>query len=210
MPFDPEEIRQLLERARQGDRGAVEDLLGHFRESLRRMIALRLDPALTARLDASDVVQEVLVEASKRLDDYLRNPAMPFHLWLRQIAKDHMIDAHRKHRKAQRRSIDREQSLVPRGLADNSSIDMMGQILDQELTPATAAIRQELEQRLTQAIGRLEEDDREIILMRLYEQLSNQEIATLLSLTEPAAAMRYLRAVRRLQTMLKPPEEPAN
>jgi RNA polymerase sigma-70 factor, ECF subfamily len=210
MPFDPEEIRQLLERARQGDRGAVEDLLGHFRESLRRMIALRLDPALTARLDASDVVQEVLVEASKRLDDYLRNPAMPFHLWLRQIAKDHMIDAHRKHRKAQRRSIDREQSLVPRGLADNSSIDMMGQILDQELTPATAAIRQELEQRLAQAIGRLEEDDREIILMRLYEQLSNQEIATLLSLTEPAAAMRYLRAVRRLQTMLKPPEEPAN
>ena len=210
MPFDSEEIRQLLDRARQGDRSAVEQLLGHFRDSLRRMIALRLDPALTARLDASDVVQEVLVEASKRLDDYLRNPAMPFHLWLRQIAKDHMIDAHRKHRKAQRRSIDREQSLVPRGLADNSSIDMMGQILDQELTPATAAIRQELEQRLAQAIGKLEEDDREIILMRLYEHLSNQEIATVYGLTEPAAAMRYLRAMRRLQAMLKPAEDSAN
>ena len=82
---------------------------------------------------------------------------------------------------------------------------MMGQILDQELTPATAAIRQELEQRLAQAIGKLEEDDREIILMRLYEQLTNQEIATVYGLSEPAAAMRYLRAVRRLQTMLKPP-----
>jgi RNA polymerase sigma-70 factor (ECF subfamily) len=115
-----------------------------------------------------------------------------------------VIDAHRKHCKAQRRSIDREQSLVPRGLAEHSSIEMMGQILDQEMTPATAAIRQELEQRLAHAIGKLDEDDREIILMRLYEQLSNQEIATLYGLTEPAAAMRYLRAVRRLQTFLTP------
>lgn len=200
------ETQELLERARQGDQVAVEQLLGQFRESLRRMIALRLDPALTARLDASDVVQDVLVEASRRLDDYLRGSAMPFHLWLRHIAKDHVIDAHRKHRKAQRRSIDREQALVPRGLAENSSIDMMGQILDQEMTPATAAIRQELEQRLAQAIGMLEEDDREIILMRLYEQLSNQEIATVYGLSEPAAAMRYLRAVRRLQAFLVPSE----
>src|SRR5436190_2656811 len=195
MPANNPETQELLERARQGDGVAIEQLLGQHRESLRRMIALRLDPALTARLDASDVVQDVLVEASRRLDDYLRNSTMPFHLWLRHIAKDHVIDAHRKHRKAQRRSIDREQSLVPRGLAENSSIELMGQVLDQELTPATAAIRQELEQRLAQAIGQLEEDDREIILMRLYEQLSNQEIATVYGLSEPAAAMRYLRAV---------------
>lgn len=197
-------IQELLDRARQGDQTAVEQLLTQFRDSLRRMIALRLDPALTARLDASDVVQDVMVEANRRLDDYLRNSTMPFHLWLRHIAKDHVIDAHRKHRKAQRRSIDREQSLVPRGLSDHSSIEMMGQILDQELTPATAAIRHELEQRLANAIGQLEEDDREIILMRLYEQLSNQEIAAVYGLTEPAAAMRYLRAVRRLQSMLVP------
>jgi RNA polymerase sigma-70 factor (ECF subfamily) len=198
------ETQELLDLARKGDRSAVEKLLGLFRESLRRMISLRLDPALTARLDASDVVQDVLVEASRRLDDYLRDSAMPFHLWLRHIAKDHVIDAHRKHRKAQRRSIDREQSLVPRGLAENSSIDLMGQILDQEMTPATAAIRQELEQRMAQAIGELEEDDREIILMRHYEQLTNQEIATLYGLSEPAAAMRYLRAVRRLRPLLAP------
>jgi RNA polymerase sigma-70 factor, ECF subfamily len=204
MLSNTQQTEELLQRARQGDRTAVEQLLGQFRESLRRMIALRLDPALTARLDASDVVQDVLVEASRRLDDYLRSSTMPFHLWLRHIAKDHVIDAHRKHRKAQRRSIDREQSLVPRGLAENSSVQMMGQILDQEMTPATAAIRQELEQRLAQAIGKLEEDDREIILMRLYEQLSNQEIAALYDLTEPAAAMRYLRAVRRLQALLAP------
>jgi RNA polymerase sigma-70 factor, ECF subfamily len=199
-----EAVQELIDRARQGDKAAVDQLLTQFRDSLRRMVALRLDPALTARLDASDVVQDVLVEASRRLDDYLRSSSMPFHLWLRHIAKDHVIDAHRKHRKAQRRSIDREQSLVPRALSEHSSVEMMGQIFDQEMTPATAAIRHELEQRLANAIGQLEEDDREIILMRLYEQLSNQEIATVYGLTEPAAAMRYLRAVRRLQAMLTP------
>jgi RNA polymerase sigma-70 factor, ECF subfamily len=205
-PANSPETQDLLDRARQGDQPAIERLLAGHRESLRRMIALRLDPALTARLDASDVVQDVLLEASRRLDDYLRAPTMPFQLWLRHIAKDHMIDAHRKHRVAQRRSLDREQSLVPRSLSEHSSAELMAQILDHEATPASAAIRQELEQRLAQAIGKLEEDDREIILMRLYEQLSNQDVATLYGLTEPAASMRYLRAVRRLQALLAPQE----
>ena len=80
--------------------------------------------------------------------DYLRNPVMPFHLWLRHIAKDHVIDAHRRHRQAQRRSLDREQPLVPVAMADHSSFELAGQLLDQELTPASAAIRHELQKRL--------------------------------------------------------------
>ena len=107
--MDPE---PLLEQARQGDGAARERLLAEHREAVRRMIALRLDPAIAARVDASDVVQEVLLEASRRLDDYLRNPAMPFSLWLRHIARDHIIDAHRRHRQAQRRGVDRERPIV--------------------------------------------------------------------------------------------------
>ena len=154
---DRQETRELLEQARQGEGEAVERLLASQREPLRRMIGLRLDPALAARLDASDVVQDVLLEAHRRLSDYLRNPAMPFHLWLRHIAKDHMIDAHRRHRQAQRRSLDREQSLVPRGLADPSSLEIAAQFVDKELTPASAAVRHELEQRLHQALAELKE-----------------------------------------------------
>src|ERR1700733_13054294 len=105
-------------------------------QPLRRMIDLRLDPALAARLDPSDIVQDVLLEAHRRLSDYLRNPVMPFHLWLRHIAKDHVIDAHRRHRLAQRRSLDREQSLRP-ALADESSFDLAAQLIDQDLTPAS-------------------------------------------------------------------------
>ncbi len=203
---DSPETQELLDKARRGEAEAVERLLTAHREPLRRMIGMRLDPALAARVDASDVVQDVLLEAHKRLQDYLRNPAMPFHLWLRHIAKDHVIDAHRRHRQAQRRSLDREQPIVPAALSDRSSIELAGQLLDHEVTPASAAIRQELQRKLDAAVAGLGEDDREVILMRHGEQLSNQEVAAALGLTEAAASMRYLRALRRLRSALLPGE----
>ena len=101
VPNSPQ-TQQLLDQARAGSAGAVEQLLDQHREPVRRMIGLRLDPAIGRRVDASDVVQEVLLEASRRLSDYLKKPDMPFHLWLRHIARDHLIDAHRRHR-AQKR-----------------------------------------------------------------------------------------------------------
>jgi RNA polymerase sigma-70 factor (ECF subfamily) len=196
------ETQELLDQVRGGQTQAVEQLLASHREPLRRMIGMRLDPALVGRVDASDVVQEVLLEASRRLRDYLRDPAMPFHLWLRHLARDHIIDAHRRHRKSQKRSLDREQPLVPAALHDHSSAELAAQLLDPEQTPATAAIRHELERRLHSAIAELEEDDREVILMRHFEQLSNQEVAAALGLSEAAASMRHLRAIRRLRILL--------
>jgi RNA polymerase sigma-70 factor (ECF subfamily) len=168
------------------------------------MIDMRLDPAIVQRVDASDVVQDVLLEASRRLQDYLQNPAMPFHLWLRHIAKDHVIDAHRKHHQAKKRGVDREQPLAQAGWAQQSSLDLAGQLVDQELTPASAAIRNELERRLHEALAQLDDDDRDMILMRHYEQLANQEVAAALGLTEAAASMRYLRAIRRLRDLMAP------
>src|SRR5215831_1253618 len=199
---------ELLAGVSRGEAEAVERLLTTHREPLRRMIGLRLDPALAARVDASDIVQDVLLEAHRRLQDYLRKPAMPFHLWLRHIARDHIIDAHRHERLAQRRSVDREQSLHAHR-PDDSSFDWAAQFFDQELTPASAAMRQEMERKVQEAIGQLGEDDREIILMRYVEQLSNQEVAQALGLAEAAASMRCLRAVRRLQALLLASDEPS-
>src|SRR5437763_10906951 len=163
-PEQPE-TQELLSQARAGRPEAVERLLTAHREPLRRMVGLRLDPALAARVDASDVVQDVLLEAHRRLNDYLRQPTMPFRLWLRHIAKDHMIDAHRRHRQAQRRSLDREQPLAAR-LPDDSAFELAGQLMDHEPTPASAAIRHELQGRLQEALEQLEEDDREAFLVR--------------------------------------------
>jgi RNA polymerase sigma-70 factor, ECF subfamily len=202
---DPLTTQELLDQARQGNADAVDALLARHREPVRRMIDLRLDPAIVQRLDASDVVQDVLLEASRRLQEYLRKPAMPFHLWLRHIAKDHLIDAHRRHHTAQKRGVDREQPIHRPGWADRSSLELAGQLMDPERTPASEAIQQELQKRLHEALEQLEDADREVILMRHFEQLGNQEAATALGLTEAAASMRYLRAVRRLRDLLAPP-----
>jgi RNA polymerase sigma-70 factor (ECF subfamily) len=198
---DPTNTQELLERARGGDAAAVDALLERHRAALRRMVAQRMDPVLRQRVDASDIVQDALVSASRRLDEYLRAAPMPFHLWLRQLAKERLIDAHRRHREAARRSLDREQPLAV-GYADRSSIDLARELRDGELTPAAAAIRHELQLRFQAALEGLGEQDREVMLMRHGEHLSNQEVAQALGLTEPAAGMRYLRALRRLRAVL--------
>ena len=176
---EADKTEELLEGARQGDDDAIGRLLQRHRDAVRRMIDLRLDRNIRQRVDASDIVQEVLMEANRRLQAYLENPSMPFHLWLRQMAKDRLIDAHRRHRVSGKRSVDREQSLMPRSSYDRTTVEMVEAALEE-----------------------MEEPDREVIVMRHFEQLSNQEVAQLLELSEPAASMRYLRAMRRLRQRL--------
>ena len=62
-------------------------------DAINRLVGMRLDQQIRQRVDVSDVIQDVLIEANRRLQDYLQNPGMPFHLWLRHIAKDRIIDA---------------------------------------------------------------------------------------------------------------------
>ncbi|WP_373653537.1 MULTISPECIES: sigma-70 family RNA polymerase sigma factor [unclassified Schlesneria] len=204
MPLWPEQTvtQNLLVNARQGDRVAVNRLLERHRNSLRKLIQLRLDRKIAQRVDASDVVQDVLMEANTRLQEYLSDPRLPFHLWLRQLAKDRMIDMHRRHRGAQRRSLDREQSMTSPQFADQSGLDLMGQLADQELTPAAASIRKELESRFLIALDQLDDEDREIVVMRHFEQLGNSEVAEALGLSAAAAGMRHLRALRKLRAIL--------
>lgn len=197
-----DETVQLLNGAEAGDAGAVNRLMNRHRDALRRLVRMRMDRALARRVDASDVVQDVMFEASRRLNDFLREPKMPFHLWLRQLAKDRIIDMHRRHREAQRRSIDREQPLENPQFAGQSSMNLAAQLRDHELTPAAENIRRELKERFLIAIEQLSEDDRDIISMRHFEGLGNGDVAEALGLTSAAAGMRYLRAIRRLRTVL--------
>lgn len=198
---ETQDTQQLLAQAQSGDEGAVNHLLERHRESVRRLIDLRMDRVLKRRVDASDIVQDVMIEAHRRLETYLENPVMPFHLWLRQMAKDRLIDAHRRHRGAARRSIDREQPLVS-AANSGSAIDLLGQLHDGGLTPAAEATWRELQKRFEQACEHLEPVDQEIVFMRHFEHLSNQEAAVSLELSPQAASMRYLRAMRRLRELL--------
>jgi len=195
----------MLEHAARDDPSAIDRLLACHREPLRRMIAGRLDRSVVRREDASDVVQGVLLEASRRLSDYLRDPVLPFQLWLRQIARDRLIDVHRRHRLALRRSIARERSITANEFLDRSSLDLASQLRDQGATPAAEAIRRELIERFRGALEQLGEDEREVLVLRHFEHLTNAETAQALGLSEPAAGMRYLRALRRIRVVLGTP-----
>lgn len=200
---ESEKTHELLAGVKGGDAEAINRLLERHRDAVRRLVQMRLDQRIQRRVDVSDVVQDVFVEANRRLADYVQqSQQMPFHLWLRQIAKDRIIDAHRRHRGSARRSVDREQAMQVPADMDRSSIELAAQIVDQELTPAAAATQHEMAQRVEAAVAQLPDQDAEIIIMRHYEHLSNQEIAQALELTEPAASMRYLRAVRKLREVL--------
>jgi RNA polymerase sigma-70 factor (ECF subfamily) len=204
---ESDQTRELLAEAARGSPDAVNQLMERHRDALRRMVQMRLDQQIRRRVDVSDVVQDVLVEANRRLADYLARPGMDFHLWLRQIAMDRIIDAHRRHRVSAKRSVDREQPMaVPAG-AERSTMELAAQLADGELTPAAAAAQRELVRRVEAALTQLDEADADIIVMRHYEKLSNQEAAQALGLTQPAASMRYLRAIRRLRQLLGEPGE---
>ncbi|MGI9472086.1 MAG: sigma-70 family RNA polymerase sigma factor [Rubripirellula sp.] len=197
-----DQTETLLDGARAGNADAVNQLLDRHRRSVRRLVEMRLDRKVQQRVDVSDVVQDVLVEASGRLDKYLDDPAMAFHLWIRQIAWDRIIDTYRRHRVSAKRNMDREQPIAVAAGSDHSTMELAVQLRDPGLTPATAATQREIAGQVEAVVELLNEQDREIILMRHYEHLSNLEIAQVLKLNPPAASMRYLRALRRLRQLL--------
>lgn len=198
-----DQTETLLDAARQGDVDAVNRLLEKHRAPIRRLVELRLDRKVQRRVDVSDVVQDVMIEASGRLEKYLSDPSMAFHLWLRQIAWDRIIDTYRRHRVSAKRNMDREQPMASPAGPDQSTMELAVQLCDPGLTPAAAATQREIAAKVEEAIEQMDDQDREIILMRHYEHLSNLEIAQILGLNAPAASMRYLRAVRRLRDMLQ-------
>lgn len=202
-----EQTESLLSAVREGDDDAINRLLEKHRPPIRRLVELRLDRKVQQRVDVSDVVQDVMIEASGRLQKYLDDPAMAFHLWLRQIAWDRIIDTYRRHRVSAKRSMDREQPMSAPAGPDQSTMEFAVQLCDPGLTPAAAATQRELALKVEAAIERLGDQDREIILMRHYEHLTNQEIAEVLGLNPPAASMRYLRSVRRLRELLEADED---
>jgi RNA polymerase sigma-70 factor (ECF subfamily) len=195
------ETHLLIERARQGDNEARADLLGRHRDRLRRMVRVYLDRRLAARVDPSDVIQEALTEAARKLTDYLREPPLPFYPWLRRIAWERLVKIHRRHLSAAVRDATRE---VPGclGLPDESAWDLAGRLVATGTSPINRLVRDEMCGRVREALDRLSERDREVLVMRYLEQLSTKEIAEALGATEGAIKVRHLRALERLRGLL--------
>lgn len=203
--LNSERTRSLLQCAASGDQESWAALLSDHRERLRRMVELRMDPRVRARLDASDVIQEASLEAWSRLDEFLAQRGVSFFLWLRFLTAQRLLTLHRRHLGAQLRSAGREVSLDRSG-PPATSVALAADLLSREPRPSEAAIQAERQARVQSALEALDETDREILTLRHFEQLTNAEAAEVLALQESAASKRYMRAVRRLQGLLAAPD----
>lgn len=202
MADESEEIAELLSRAGRGDRVALDELFSRHRDRLIRMVRMRLDRRVQGRVDASDVIQEMHVEAVERLPEYLKERKLPFFLWLRFLAAQKVIQLHRHHLGAQRRDPRHEVRLHGGPLPEATSVALAHQLLGSLTGPSEAAARAELRLRLEEALNTMEPVDREILALRHFEQLSNAETAQELGIEEAAASKRYVRALRRLKGVL--------
>ena len=196
------ETTRLIEQAVRGDQRALGELLGRHRERLRCMVALRLDRRLQGRVDPSDIIQEAFLDAARRLPEYHQNPTMPFFLWLRRLAGQRLVDEHRKHLGAAARDAGREISLYRGALPETSSAALAAHLLGRLTTPSHAAMRAERKIRLQEALNSLDPVDREVLVLRHFEELTNGEAAAVLGVDKSAATKRYARALIRIKDVL--------
>jgi RNA polymerase sigma-70 factor (ECF subfamily) len=191
---DSAETNALLQRIDGGDRQALETLLARHRQRLYAFVAGHLEPRLRSRLDPSDIVQETQLEVARRMEDFLKRRPMPFHVWVRKTAYEHLLRSRRQHRRL-RRSVERE-------LAWPEHSSLLAQLLASAPSPSRAAQAKELAERVSRAVAELAEADREILLLRDADGLPYEEIALLLDIEPAAARKRYGRALIRLQKIL--------
>lgn len=195
-------IADLLRRANAGDTAALGALFAHYRDRLHKMVRLRLDRRIAGRLDPSDVLQEAYLDVARRFPSYAAAPGVPFYVWLRELTGQRLIELHRRHLGAKMRDAGQEVSLHRGGIPQASSASLAQQLLAGLTSPTQAAIRAEMQLKLQDALNSMDPIDREVVVLRHFEELSNIETAAVLGIERSAASKRYLRAIRRLKAIL--------
>lgn len=191
-----------LELLRSRGEEAVAELFDRYRERLARMIRFRIDERIVRKVDCEDVLQDAFVESSRRIGDYLGRPSVPFFIWLRQIAGQVLIDTHRRYLGAKMRDVRQEVTLSRAGGEGASSTWFVSQLADSLTTPSQFAVREEAVSELREALDQLDPTDREVLVLRHLEEMSNNEVAQVLGIDKCAASKRYLRALERLRAAM--------
>lgn len=202
MPDSNDEQSQiLLRQAASGDQTAADRLLDVHRDRLRAMIALRLDRRLSARVDPSDVLQETFAEAHQKLPEYLRTQPIPFYPWLRQMAWEKIVHLHRQHLLAQARAVTREERFDV-ALPDESALHLAERLIAKGSSASQRMIQKELKARVQGALSQLDSRDREVLVLRYLEQLSIEEAAAVLEISQEATKSRQRRALERFSELI--------
>jgi RNA polymerase sigma-70 factor, ECF subfamily len=199
---DVADIAQLR-RAAAGDAVAWAELFGPHQDRLRRIVALRLDRRLWGRLAPSDVIQEAAIEAVRLLPKYIDEPGMQFFLWLRWLTGKTLQALHRKHLGVRAREAGREVRLEGGAMPEATSAALAAQLLGKDTRPSVAAARAERRLRLERVLDELDPIDREVLVLRHFEELTVGELARVLGINRPAASKRYARALVQLKERLE-------
>jgi RNA polymerase sigma-70 factor (ECF subfamily) len=199
---EDDETAALIERIRLGDDQALGALFERYRPRLNRMVEARLDPRARTRVSAADVVQDIYIDAVKRIEHFRAKPTMSFFAWIRWVANQRIIDVHRRHLGARMRDAGQEWSLDrPMSVGIHSSW-LADQLAGSFTSPSEAVMKGEILARLEHSLETLASADRELLALRHFEELSNLEVAEILGITPAAASKRYVRALKRLKDLM--------
>jgi RNA polymerase sigma-70 factor, ECF subfamily len=199
---DQSTLVKSIRRAREGENGALAELFEFYRDHLRRMVCFRFDHRLASRVSPSDVIQEAYIDAAKRLSHFDGHDPTAFFVWIRQITGQTMVDIHRRHIAYQNRDVRREAAAHPTNPSQSTAWCITARLFSQTSSPSMKAQRSEMEDLLKQGISRMDPIDREVLALRHFEELTNNEVARVLGLKPTAATNRYFRAIQRLKKIM--------
>lgn len=197
------ETRELEIKAAQGDREALAELFAVFRPRLWRMVNFRLHPRLQGRVDADDVLQDAWMMAVDRISYFPRDATHSPFIWFRMIVNQTLVDLHRRHLGAEKRSANRDVPIHGGWSSESTSSCLAFRLLGNLTSPSSAMNRVELARQLDLALEGMNDIDREVLALRHFEELSNSETAKVLEMSEQAASGRYIRALGRLKQILQ-------
>ena len=194
-----EQIKKEVETLRQLGLEAATRMFDRDCDRLRRFMIHRTDRRLLRRLDWDDVLQETYLVIQRRLKEFIEGARVPFYVWTRGLAGQVLIDLHRRHLGAEVRSLNREVSIHDQLPFQSTATSIAGLLAASGTSPSRILMREEQMETLKSTLEQMNDKDREVLVMRHMEHMTNGEIAVALGINESAATKRYLRALRKVR-----------
>ena len=193
-------VEELLARAREGDEGERDRLFEACRSYLALVARTQVESWLQAKADASDLVQQTLLEAHRGFDRFEGKTEAEWLAWLRRILSHNAADLVRRYRGTTKRQARRE---IPfRRPSDDSQAAGAPEPAGREPTPSQQLVARDRDLQIAAALDRLTPDHREVIVLRNLERLPFDVVAERMGRSRPAVQMLWARAIKKLQETL--------